>query len=151
MKRDDREVSTSRLVDTSAAVAAKRRRWPEALKREMVAATYEPGSSVSIVARRYDVNANQLFKWRCRFGVPPGCAVIEPVQLVPVEIAAGSPATSGRPVMDSPARVPGPAVPSLAAPPGSIEIELRRGRRIKIIGAMDPAVVTAALRVLARR
>jgi transposase-like protein len=31
---------------------------PEALKREIVAASYAPGSSVSIVARRYDVNAS---------------------------------------------------------------------------------------------
>jgi transposase len=29
-----------------------------------VAETLEPGSSVSIVARRHDVNANQVFKWR---------------------------------------------------------------------------------------
>jgi len=28
----------------------------------MVAETLEPGSSVSVVARRHDVNANQLFK-----------------------------------------------------------------------------------------
>ena len=34
------------------------------LKRQLVAETLEPGSSVSIVARRHDVNANQLFKWR---------------------------------------------------------------------------------------
>jgi transposase-like protein len=40
------------------------RRWPEAVKREIVAASNAPGSSVSIVARRYDVNANQVFKWR---------------------------------------------------------------------------------------
>jgi len=30
------------------------------LKRQLVAATFEPGASVSIVARRHDVNANQL-------------------------------------------------------------------------------------------
>jgi len=41
---------------------AKRRykRWPEALKREIVAATLVPGASVSVVARQYDVNANQV-------------------------------------------------------------------------------------------
>ena len=48
---------------------AKRRhkRWPEALKREIVAATLEAGASVSMVARRYDVNANQVFSWRRRY------------------------------------------------------------------------------------
>ena len=48
----------------------KRRRyrsWPEALKREIVAATLLRGASVSRVARRYDVNANQVFAWRRRF------------------------------------------------------------------------------------
>jgi transposase len=47
-------------MDTS---DAKRRykRWPEALKREIVAATLVPGASVSVVARQYDVNANQVF------------------------------------------------------------------------------------------
>ena len=33
------------------------RSWPEGLKREIVAASLTRGSSVSLVARRYDVNA----------------------------------------------------------------------------------------------
>lgn len=46
--------------------SSKRRnkRWPEALKRQIVAATFRPGASVSMVAHRYDVNANQVFSWR---------------------------------------------------------------------------------------
>ena len=52
-------------VETASKEAgAKRRRWPDALKCQLVAETLEPGASVSIVARRHDVNANQLFKWR---------------------------------------------------------------------------------------
>jgi transposase len=43
------------------------RSWPDDLKREIVAASLEPGSSVSLVARRYDVNANQVFAWRKRY------------------------------------------------------------------------------------
>src|ERR1051325_11238748 len=43
------------------------RAWPESLKREIVAATWLPGASVSRVARRYDVNANQVFAWRRRY------------------------------------------------------------------------------------
>ena len=60
------EVSAYREADTKQA-GGKRRRWPEALKRELVAATLEPGASVAMVARRHDVNANMLFKWRRRF------------------------------------------------------------------------------------
>jgi len=59
------EVSTNGLVDTTRSRSlAKRRSWPEALKRQIVAETEEAGASVSVVARRHDVNANQVFKWR---------------------------------------------------------------------------------------
>ena len=59
------EVSTIGLVDTTRSSGRpKRRQWSEAFKRRIVAETLEPGASVSIVARRHDVNANQLFKWR---------------------------------------------------------------------------------------
>ncbi len=50
------------------------RSWPEELKREIVAASLEPGSSVSVVARRYDVNANQVFAWRKRYREPVSTA-----------------------------------------------------------------------------
>jgi hypothetical protein len=32
------------------------------------AASFAPGASVSIVARQYDVNSNQLFAWRKLYG-----------------------------------------------------------------------------------
>ena len=54
----DRAVSASGLADAKQA-GGKRRRWPDGLKREVVAALSEPGALVSIVARRYDVNASQ--------------------------------------------------------------------------------------------
>ena len=44
-----------------------RRRWSEAEKRRIVAESYEPGVSVSVVARRHDLNTNQLFTWRRHF------------------------------------------------------------------------------------
>jgi transposase len=53
------------------------------LKRQIVAETLEPGSSVSIVARRHDVNSNQLFKWR-RELLPK--AVVESGAMVPVSL-----------------------------------------------------------------
>ena len=42
----------------------KRRLYPAAEKLRIVAESYEPGLSVSVVARRHDINANQLFTWR---------------------------------------------------------------------------------------
>jgi transposase len=147
MRVDDRQVSTSGLVDTKALADTKRRRWPEALKRQMVAETLEPGASVSIVARRHDVNANQLFRWRRQYGGLAPSPPPEPVRLLPVEI--GVPLASPTPtVPESAAAASDSAATTLS---GSIEIELRQGRRVRISGSVDPAVVTAALRVLTRR
>ena len=63
------EVSTNGVVDTKrSSNGSKRRQWTRALKRRIVAETLEPGASVSIVARRHDVNANQVFKSAARDG-----------------------------------------------------------------------------------
>jgi transposase len=55
-------VSTKPVMGTTATGRPRNRSWPEALKREIVAASFAPGSSVSVVARQYDVNANQVFR-----------------------------------------------------------------------------------------
>ena len=49
----------------------RRRRWSEAQKRESVAESREPGVSASVVARRYNVNAKQLFTWRRQYRESP--------------------------------------------------------------------------------
>ena len=54
--------------DDHAAKAVRRiRRWPVDVKRRIVEETFAPGSSVSIVARRHDVNTNLLFDWRQKY------------------------------------------------------------------------------------
>jgi len=57
----------------------------------MVSETLEPGSSVSIVARRHDVNTNQLFKWRRELLPKAVPAVVEASTMVPVEIVPERP------------------------------------------------------------
>jgi len=82
------QVSTTGLVDTKQQPSpTKRRQYSEALKRRMVAETQAPGASVSIVARRHDVNSNQLFRWRRQL-LPK--AAVESGAMVPVEIAPDS-------------------------------------------------------------
>jgi len=73
-------VSTKPVMGTTA-TGRRHRRWPEALKREIVAASLAPGASVSIVAGEYDVNANQVFS----------------CQLVPVVITAEQDAVAAQP------------------------------------------------------
>ena len=136
MDGGDREASALGLADTKQA-GGKRRRWPEELKREVVAALAEPGASVSSVARRYDVNTNQLFKWRRQLAVPAAAPGAEPSRLLPVEIA---------PARTSMAEERGGSPPLLVGPPtGSIEIALRGGTKVRIKGTVDPAAVSAAI------
>ena len=42
----------------------RRRRWTTEEKVRIVDETYLPGNSVSIIARRHGISANQLFTWR---------------------------------------------------------------------------------------
>lgn len=130
------EVSTYREADTSEA-GGKRRRWPDAVKRKLVAATLEPGASVSIVARRHDLNANMLFKWRRELMVAGQASSTSPAGLMQVAVVPDAPVIPGgvvepKPTTEKPAT-------------GSIEIALSGGVRVRIEGTVDPAAVTAAV------
>lgn len=83
-------MSTKPVMGTTGSTGGRRKRsWPEELKREIVAATLAPGSSVSMVARQYDVNANQVFIWRKRYREDKRLLCVAPApQLIPVTITA---------------------------------------------------------------
>jgi len=102
------------------------------LKRQIVAETFAPGASASVVARRHDVNANQLFRWRrdWRDGLLGPCDVDQ--ALVPVETAGreASGATGGS---------------------GVIGIELAHGARVRVSGRVDAAALRQVLEILLRR
>ena len=42
----------------------RRRRWSAGEKKSMIEETYEPGFSVSSVARKYGISPSQLFEWK---------------------------------------------------------------------------------------
>jgi transposase len=133
MANDPDRVSTKALVDTKRKPLSvgPRRAWPEALKRQMVAETLEPGASVSIVARRHDVNTNQLFKWRRELLPKAVPAVVEASTMVPVEIVAARPRHRRR-----------------ADPKGIIEIEFGSGARVSLRGEVVPAVLRQVIELL---
>ena len=112
---------------------AKRRNWPEAFKRQVVAETLEPGSSVSIVARRHDLNTNQLFKWRRELlpKAPPAAA--EGSTMLPVEIVA------------EPERRPARRRVERA---GFIEIEFGCGAQVCIRGEVVPRTLRQVIELL---
>ena len=131
-------------VDTSDGKRRRNKRWPEALKREIVAATRVPGASVSKVARQYDVNANQVFMWRRRYrdvGEQP--ALQPPLStpaLVPVSITPEP----------EEAAVASPAPPAETALE-TIEIGLPEGCRVRVGSRVDGRALKRVLDVLRRR
>src|ERR1700675_2801640 len=86
-------------MGTSLRERRRHRSWPQALKREIVAASLAPGSSVSVVARRYDVNANQVFAWRKRYrGVSTEPAAVQRMPVTVTPDRPGEPAPAGEPI-----------------------------------------------------
>jgi transposase len=130
-------VSTTEIMDTTSRVKRRHKVWPEALKREIVAACLVPGASVSMIARQYDVNTNQVFTWRRLYAE----ALDAPVaQLLPVVVTA-----------EQPAALP-PASPAPPAPSSDvIEIELPSGYRVRIGSTIKAAALRAVLDALERR
>jgi transposase len=128
-------------VDTSEGKRRRNKRWPDSLKREIVAATCQPGASVSVVARQYDVNANQVFMWRRRYrdGIeqavspsPTSTSVLVPVTITPEPLDGG-------------------ASPSLPAAPETIEIEVAGEFRIRVGSGFDCRALKRVLDVLRKR
>ena len=120
-------------------VRRRRRRWSEARKRRIVAESYRAGVSVSVVARRHDVNANQVFGWRRQYRelarVVGG--------FVPVVVSS----TEGaEPTLLLPA--PPDTEPSAS---GRIEIALSDGSRVTVDRDVDASALSRVLGVLERR
>ena len=122
-------------MDTSVRSGRGRRSWPEAVKREIVAASLAPGASVSVVARQYDVNANQVFAWRKLYGgtagVPPG------LRMVPVTVTPAPPAA--------------PSPPSPWPSAGMIEIALPGGYCVRVGCGVTASALRRVLDALERR
>lgn len=103
----------------------KRRKWSDDEKRMICAQARMSGVSVAQVARRYDVNANQIFNWMKdpKFAAD-GPADVADAHFLPVEIVPG----------------PAPAAPA-AETTGVIELELTNGHRLRISGGYDPEAI----------
>ena len=122
------QVSASGIVDTKEQLGpTKRRQYSEALKRQMVAETQLPGASVSIVARRHDVNSNQLFRWRRQL-LPK--AAIESGAMLPVAVA------------------PDEGRPRRTDREGVIEIAFGCGARVRLRGEVSSQTLRQVIELL---
>ncbi len=103
----------------------RRRRWTADQKRAIVAAAFAPGAVVSAVARRADVCAGQIYRWRREIGASvPGFTEVK-------------------------------VVPALAPPVASadavIEVRLADGAHVLIPASTTPELAAAVVRAVAGR
>jgi transposase len=105
-------------------VSERRRQWSSSEKARIVEESLSPGALVVAVARRHEVNTNQLHRWRRE--ARAGSSGAQP-RLLPVTVTPGC----------------------SAAAPGTIEIELG-GVRVRVDGSVDEAALGRVLRVLGR-
>ncbi|SDR01434.1 transposase [Rhizobiales bacterium GAS191] len=98
----------------------RRRRWSSAEKEQLVAASLEPGASVSAIAREAGIHASQLYGWRRQLRIRPV------IGFAPVQISAE-------------------AAPAVVAGRGAIEIEFANGARMRVTGVVEPAMLRAAV------
>ncbi len=120
-------------ADNGGTAASRRRRvWSLEEKRRIVAESLKPGASVSVVARRHDLNTNMLFTWRRQLGsgeAGPGQAL----SFVPAAITAEG----------SAAVCPGES--------GRIEIVLASGARVIVGMDVDESALARVIKVLSRQ
>lgn len=120
----------------------RRRRWSRAEKERIVAAALEPGAVASEVARAAGIHASQLFRWRQQLCGPVSAS----------SPAKTSPAFAAVTVAAEPAAMTAARIPTLPAPAadGVVEIEFAGVARMRISGAVDPAMASAMIGALAR-
>jgi len=120
----------------------RRRRWSQDEKERLVAASLEPGASVSEVARMAGLHVSQLFRWRkelCKHGEA------STAPFVPVAIGPSAPP---REVAEVPLTT---TAARRRKSQGIIEIDLGSGHRIRVDGDVDGDALCRVLDALVRR
>lgn len=121
----------------------RRRNYTPAEKVRIVEEAFRPGVIVKDVARRLGIHESLLYRWRrlMRAAAPTGgLPTFVPVMVTP-----------------EPDRVEPSALPSVTSPPVTptavagavLEIMLPDGARVRLEGAVDPALAAAVLTALA--
>jgi transposase len=130
-------MSVTEREGQAASDRARRRRrvWSDEEKRQIVAETLAPGASVSIVARRHDLNANMLFTWRRQIGPSGLLPASGAVTFVPAAITPEA----------------APTAPAESLLVGRMEIVLAGGDRIIAGPDVDAAALARVVKVLSRR
>jgi transposase len=113
----------------------RRRLWSADEKRRIVAESFAPGASISIVARRHDLNANMLFTWRRQIGAAALRPAGDALAFMPAAITAEA----------------APVVSPASSVAGRMEIVLASGDRVIAGRDVDAAALARVVKVLSRR
>lgn len=126
------------ILDTVAPARRTGRRpnFPLDFKRRVVEATFQPGASVSLIAREHDVNANLVFRWRQQYQEGLFGPVIQGVTLLPVQM------------IEAPIDLPHVVQPQ-AECHSEIAVEVGKAK-LRITGAPDPQTLQFVLQQLLR-
>ncbi len=141
-----------------------RRRRTDEEKRRIVEETLATGTSVSVVARRHDVNANQVFAWRRQYqrgelGDGKTIATLVPVGVIGAGgiISAASDGAKSRSPETRPAPLAAPHPEQMQEPPPKtaplkqpkmIEVELRGGTKIRIDAEVKGSALQQVLKLI---
>ena len=112
----------------------RRRRWSEEQKRAIVAASLAPGAIVADVARRADISAGQIYRWRQEMRTTTAATGFTPVLVASAE-SLTAPAEDGA---------------TCAAEP-AIEVEFAGKVRVRIPGSVPATLAAAVVKALSRR
>ena len=108
----------------------RRRRWTEGQKRAIVAASMEPGAVVADVARRAQIGADQIYRWRQQLARSGRFAQ---VLIAPPEVPAAN------------------ATHEVACAEPVIEIEFAGKTRVRIPASIPVPLAASVIKMLARR
>ncbi|MCA0401540.1 MAG: transposase [Proteobacteria bacterium] len=122
-------------------VYVRRRRWSAAEKQRIVTEADTCGNVIA-TAKRYGIQAQQIYRWRERVGQEDGAAGFMPIAFA----ASGSVIPDPTPVLDHSHGCEGPA-PALDLA-SRIDITLHAGHRLSIEGRFDVAAILALARGL---
>ena len=116
-----------------------RRSWSDEEKRSICLQTLALGVSVSQVARRYAMNANQIFNWLKDERFAPSPDEADTAVFLPIEVC-DEPTTNSHPSILEP--------DTACCSHGRVEIALSNGNRLIVEGGFDGTEVARLLKGL---
>ena len=114
----------------------RRRRWSIPEKERILAEADEVGAVVAEVARRHDVTRQHIYQWRRELRRRAASAADLPVFMA-IEVLEETEAS----------QIPVAPAPGCVEPVGSVELFLRSGRSIRIVGKVDDDLVCRLIRL----